>query len=65
MCCLVSEDSSPLAPILSSPCAFGSWCLTEMTGIWNNYDPAMKFMCTPWDDVVRSPDEASLCLYDR
>ncbi|KAI1851352.1 hypothetical protein JX266_003427 [Neoarthrinium moseri] len=21
--------------------------------IWNNYDPALKFICTPWDDVVR------------
>ncbi|KAH7398658.1 kinase-like domain-containing protein [Phaeosphaeria sp. MPI-PUGE-AT-0046c] len=31
--------------------------------IWNNYDPAMKFMCTPWDDVVRTPGRPHLPEY--
>ncbi|PNP40523.1 hypothetical protein TGAMA5MH_07520 [Trichoderma gamsii] len=31
--------------------------------IWNNYDPAMKFMCTPWDDVVRQPGRPQLPEY--
>ncbi|KAM7185820.1 Protein kinase-like domain containing protein [Naviculisporaceae sp. PSN 640] len=28
--------------------------------IWNNYDPAMKFMCTPWDETVRKPGRPKL-----
>ncbi|GKT85611.1 aminoglycoside phosphotransferase [Colletotrichum tofieldiae] len=31
--------------------------------IWNNYDPAMKFMCTPWDEVVRTPGRPQLPEY--
>ncbi|KAK4112477.1 hypothetical protein N656DRAFT_709302 [Canariomyces notabilis] len=31
--------------------------------IWNNYDPAMKFMCTPWDEVVRTPGRPKLPEY--
>ncbi|KAF5520579.1 hypothetical protein CGCA056_v008869 [Colletotrichum aenigma] len=31
--------------------------------IWNNYDPAMKFMCTPWHDVVREPGRPKLPEY--
>ncbi|KAK1989261.1 aminoglycoside phosphotransferase [Colletotrichum cereale] len=37
--------------------------LTLPTGIWNNYDPAMKFMCTPWNEVVRSPGRPRLPAY--
>lgn len=32
-------------------------------GIWNNYDPAMKFMCVPWDEVVRRPGRPQLPEY--
>ncbi|EFX04963.1 aminoglycoside phosphotransferase [Grosmannia clavigera kw1407] len=28
--------------------------------IWNNYDPAMKFMCVPWNEVVRQPGRPKL-----
>lgn len=35
----------------------------EHPWIWNNYDPAMKFMCTPWDDVVRTPGRPHLPDY--
>lgn len=28
--------------------------------IWNNYDPSMKFMVTPWDQVVRTPGRPKL-----
>lgn len=28
--------------------------------IWNNYDPSMKFMVTPWDEVVRTPGRPKL-----
>ncbi|KAK2044588.1 aminoglycoside phosphotransferase [Colletotrichum somersetense] len=31
--------------------------------IWNNYDPAMKFMCTPWNEVVRTPGRPRLPAY--
>ena len=31
--------------------------------IWNNYDPAMKFMCTPWDEMVRIPGRPKLPTY--
>ncbi|EEU40345.1 uncharacterized protein NECHADRAFT_32337 [Fusarium vanettenii 77-13-4] len=31
--------------------------------IWNNYDPAMKFMCVPWDEVVRRPGRPQLPEY--
>ena len=35
-------------------------------GIWNNYDPAMKFMCSPpsnWESIVRQPDRPPLPEY--
>ncbi|KAK5662370.1 hypothetical protein OQA88_8280 [Cercophora sp. LCS_1] len=28
--------------------------------IWNNYDPAIKFMCTAWDEIVRIPGRPKL-----
>ncbi|KAK4215529.1 kinase-like domain-containing protein [Rhypophila decipiens] len=28
--------------------------------IWNNYDPAMKFMCLSWDEAVRAPGRPKL-----
>ncbi|KAK3324803.1 kinase-like domain-containing protein [Cercophora scortea] len=31
--------------------------------IWNNYDPAIKFMCGSWDDVVRQPGRHQLLAY--
>ncbi|KAH8819147.1 kinase-like domain-containing protein [Xylogone sp. PMI_703] len=31
--------------------------------IWNNYDPAMRFMCTPWDEVVRTAGRPVLPEY--
>ena len=40
--------------------------LTFVSGIWNNYDPAMKFIVSPWDDVVREDWRMKLpeYLYD-
>jgi hypothetical protein len=31
--------------------------------IWNNYDPAMTFMCSGWHDVVRTPGRPQLPEY--
>ncbi|KAK3345704.1 kinase-like domain-containing protein [Neurospora tetraspora] len=31
--------------------------------IWNNYDPAMKFLCAPWDEAVRLPGRPKLPAY--
>ncbi|KAF9869707.1 hypothetical protein CkaCkLH20_12750 [Colletotrichum karsti] len=31
--------------------------------IWNNYDPAMTFMCRPWDEIVRGPNRPPLPAY--
>ncbi|KAK3687179.1 hypothetical protein B0T22DRAFT_509706 [Podospora appendiculata] len=33
--------------------------------IWNNYDPAIKFMCTAWDEVVRQPGRPRLGIWRR
>lgn len=32
-------------------------------GIWNNYDPAMSFMCSGWDQIVRTPGRPELPEY--
>ncbi|KAK1244289.1 hypothetical protein MKX07_003088 [Trichoderma sp. CBMAI-0711] len=53
-----SRPSSKLGCYLAPPRH-----LTVKTGIWNNYDPAMKFMCTPWDQVVRMPGRPKLPEY--
>ncbi|CAJ2509654.1 Uu.00g146800.m01.CDS01 [Anthostomella pinea] len=31
--------------------------------IWNNYDPAMTFMCSPWNELVREPNRPKLPEY--
>ncbi|KAK1991643.1 hypothetical protein LX36DRAFT_590044 [Colletotrichum falcatum] len=31
--------------------------------IWNHFDPAVKFVCTPWDEVVRAPGRPQLPAY--
>ncbi|KAI1081133.1 aminoglycoside phosphotransferase [Whalleya microplaca] len=31
--------------------------------IWNNYDPAMKFIVEPWDSIVREPGRPKLPEY--
>lgn len=35
----------------------------SLIGIWNNYDPAMKFIVDPWDSVVREPWRQKLPEY--